>query len=192
MVRRALHADGGRLCASCYLPTQRAPRFGAMTVTLPGSTSSPLAIHFYRLLFLQQKNHHGTCHAIFWTRKTTSGCPRANNNNSAVRRDRARANNNHHGPWDDAEAGATTTRQASTPSALRFPTTTSSEAPNPSGRDAPTRPLTRTRAVTAHLRPTTATSRRKANRMPSWLDYCFEYETVATRNVDKHNNPACL
>lgn len=24
--------------------------------------------------------------------------------------------------------------------------------------------------------------------MPSWLDYCFEYEAVATRNVDNHNN----
>ncbi|ATJ81183.1 hypothetical protein BEI_0196 [Halomonas beimenensis] len=28
--------------------------------------------------------------------------------------------------------------------------------------------------------------------MPSWLDYCFEYEAVALRNVNKDNNIACL
>ncbi len=28
--------------------------------------------------------------------------------------------------------------------------------------------------------------------MPSWLDYCFEYETVAVRSINKHNNTACL
>jgi hypothetical protein len=28
--------------------------------------------------------------------------------------------------------------------------------------------------------------------MPSWLDYCFEYEAVATRNINNHNNIACL
>ena len=28
--------------------------------------------------------------------------------------------------------------------------------------------------------------------MPSWLDYCFEYEAVAARNTNKHNNIVCL
>ncbi|MCH4564308.1 MULTISPECIES: hypothetical protein [Halomonas] len=28
--------------------------------------------------------------------------------------------------------------------------------------------------------------------MPSWLDYCFEYEVVALRSVNKDNNTACL
>ena len=28
--------------------------------------------------------------------------------------------------------------------------------------------------------------------MPSWLDYCFEYETVAIRKVDNNKNLACL
>ncbi len=28
--------------------------------------------------------------------------------------------------------------------------------------------------------------------MPSWLDYCFEYEAVAVRSVNNDNNIACL
>lgn len=28
--------------------------------------------------------------------------------------------------------------------------------------------------------------------MPSWLDYCFEYETVATRSANNDNITACL
>ena len=28
--------------------------------------------------------------------------------------------------------------------------------------------------------------------MPSWLDYCFEYETVAVRSANNNNIIACL
>ncbi len=73
------------------------------------------------------------------------------------------------------------------------PTTTAKyEAPEKSGRDAPAPPTTRTTGPRGAPPETTPIRRGKADSLPSWLDYCFEYEAVSTGSANKDNNTACL
>ncbi len=54
------------------------------------------------------------------------------------------------------------------------------------------RPPTRTTVVKVHSRQQHQQAGGRHISMPSWLDYCFEYEVVALRSVNKDNNTACL
>ncbi|MBD3898437.1 hypothetical protein IEI94_21555 [Halomonas sp. ML-15] len=59
------------------------------------------------------------------------------------------------------------------------------------GRDAPCRRNNNNRRLRGAPSATITTGRRKVALLPSWLDYCFEYETVATRKID-NNKKRCL
>ena len=60
------------------------------------------------------------------------------------------------------------------------------------GPDASARPTTRTTAAKGAPPATIPTSRGEADTLPSWLDYCFEYEAVTARSANKDNNIASL
>lgn len=60
------------------------------------------------------------------------------------------------------------------------------------GPDASARPTTRTMVAKGAPPATIPTSRGEADPLPSWLDYCFEYEAVNIRSANKDNNIASL
>ncbi|MFM9272061.1 hypothetical protein ACJ7V3_17660 [Halomonas elongata] len=132
----------------------------------------------------------GTASATLWARKTNPDATDGSNNNNDRTRWRDPNQQQQNKPFGSRHLGAMpTTRTATAMGASPSRSTTTRTRSRKSGRDAPT---------TGHQQEQGPSGCTPGNNnkppgegmpgMPSWLDYCFEYEAVAARNVNKDNN----
>lgn len=134
---------------------------------------------------------HGQCNSI-GQEKQIPASPAANNNNNRQ-------------PGVTGPAKPTTTTLAGRPPRHDDRTTTIPDACHPleptttiargtgrPGRDAPVTAANKNKGRRGAPPATTPTSRGEAIHLPSWLDYCFEYEAVTFGSANKDNNTACL